>query len=96
MKEKKTKDPIVTELMNQLADRSNRGIIKYKNTRKAYFRIRFEQEAYAKMYEERTGIKISQVVIVIAVINSDPQVFFAYPDENIERLKEVINNYDTV
>jgi len=52
--------------------------------------------AYAKMYEERTGIKISQVVIVIAVINSDPQVFFAYPDENIERLKEVINNYDTV
>ena len=48
------------------------------------------------MYEERTGIKISQVVIVIAVINSDPQVFFAYPDENIERLKEVINNYDTV
>ena len=24
MKEKKTKDPIVTELMNQLADRSNR------------------------------------------------------------------------
>tara|TARA_B100000214_G_scaffold115847_1_gene81813 strand:+ start:498 stop:842 length:345 start_codon:yes stop_codon:yes gene_type:complete len=29
-----------------------KGIIKYKNTRKAYFRIRFEQEAYAKMYEE--------------------------------------------
>jgi len=35
MKEKKTKDPIVTELMNQLADRSNRGIIKYKNTMKS-------------------------------------------------------------
>ena len=35
MKEKKTKDPIVTELMNQLADRSNRGILKYKNTMKS-------------------------------------------------------------
>ena len=35
MKEKKTKDPIVTELMNQLANRSNIGIIKYKNTMKS-------------------------------------------------------------
>jgi len=34
MKEKKTKDPIVTELMNQMADRSNVGILKYKNTMK--------------------------------------------------------------
>jgi hypothetical protein len=29
-----------------------KGIIKYGDTRKAYFQIRFEQEAYAKMYEE--------------------------------------------
>ena len=35
MKEKKTKDPIVTELMNQANDVSNRGIIKYKNTMKS-------------------------------------------------------------
>ena len=48
------------------------------------------------MYEERTGIKISQVVIVIAVSDNDPQVFFADPDEHITRLREVINNYDTV
>jgi genome maintenance exonuclease 1 len=52
--------------------------------------------AYAKMYEERTGIKISQVVIVIAVSDNSPQVFFADPDEHITRLREVINNYDTV
>ena len=52
--------------------------------------------AYAKMYEERTGIKISQVVIVIAVSDNDPQVFFANPDEHMPRLREVINNYDTV
>ena len=52
--------------------------------------------AYAKMYEERTGIKISQVVIVIAVVDGNPQVFHANPDEHIIRLKEVINNYDTV
>ena len=30
----KTKDDIVTELMNQMADRSNIGILKYKNTMK--------------------------------------------------------------
>ena len=30
----KTKDDIVTELMNQMADRSNRGILKYKTTMK--------------------------------------------------------------
>ena len=30
----KTTDDLVTELMNQMADRSNRGIIKYKNTMK--------------------------------------------------------------
>ena len=35
MKVRMTKDPIVTELQNQLADRSNRGIIKYKNTMKS-------------------------------------------------------------
>ena len=52
--------------------------------------------AYAKMYEERTGIKITQVVIVIAVSDNSPQVFFADPDEHITRLREVINNYDTV
>lgn len=28
----KTKDPIVTRLMNRMAERSNIGIIKYKNT----------------------------------------------------------------
>jgi len=30
----KTKDVIVTELMNQMANRSNIGILKYKNTMK--------------------------------------------------------------
>ena len=48
---------------------------------------------YAKMYEERTGIKVSQVVIVIAVVDGTPQVFYPNPDEHVERLQEVINNY---
>jgi len=29
-----------------------RGLIKYENARKAYYQIRFEQEAHAKMYEK--------------------------------------------
>ena len=48
------------------------------------------------LYGNGTGIKISQVVIVIAVIDNNPQIFHAVPDEHIDRLKEVINNYDTV
>tara|TARA_R100001082_G_C4212792_1_gene95808 strand:- start:70 stop:414 length:345 start_codon:yes stop_codon:yes gene_type:complete len=28
------------------------GLVKYRNAQKAYYQIRFEQEAYAKMYEE--------------------------------------------
>ena len=49
--------------------------------------------AYAKMYEERTGNKVTQVVIVIAVVDGTPQIFYADPDEHVERLQEVINNY---
>ena len=49
--------------------------------------------AYAKMYEERTGNKVTQVVIVIAVVDGTPQVFYADPDEHVERLQEVINSY---
>ena len=48
------------------------------------------------MYEERTGIKISLVDIVIPGSDNVQQVFFADPDEHITRLREVINNYDTV
>ena len=49
--------------------------------------------AYAKMYEERTGNKVTQVVIVIAVVDGTPQIFYADPDEHVERLQEVINSY---
>ena len=49
--------------------------------------------AYAKMYEERTGNKVTQVVIVIAVVDGTPQIFYANPDEHVERLQEVINSY---
>jgi len=49
--------------------------------------------AYAKMYEERTGTKVTQVVIVIAVVDGTPQIFYADPDEHVERLQEVINSY---
>ena len=49
--------------------------------------------AYAEMYEERTGNKVTQVVIVIAVVDGTPQIFYADPDEHVERLQEVINSY---
>lgn len=51
---------------------------------------------YAKMFEERTGVKVSKIVIVIAVIDSYPQIYYSDPDVHVDKLKEVINSYNTV
>ena len=56
---------------------------------------------YASAYEERTGIKIPQVVIIIAVENEQPQLFVEETDNwehIIWKAKELyeLNNNDTV
>ena len=56
---------------------------------------------YASAYEERTGIKIPQVVIIIAVENEQPQLFVEKMDDwehviwEAKKLYE-LNNSDTV
>ena len=47
--------------------------------------------AYSKMWEERTGEAIDQLVILIAVDNNDPQVFIADSNEWYDELKCVID-----
>ena len=56
---------------------------------------------YASAYEERTGIKVPQVVIIIAVENEQPQLFVEKTDNwehIIWKAKELyeLNNNDTV
>ena len=52
--------------------------------------------AYAMMWEERTGMPISQVVIAIAVANHAPQVFFGKPDDYIEQFKDLRAKFDII
>ena len=59
----------------------------------AYF---MQCSAYAMMWEERTGMPISQVVIAIAVANHAPQVFFGKPDDYIEQFKDLRTKFDII
>ena len=75
------------------------SIIDYKTSRKPkrkqwctnYF---CQETAYAIMWEERTGMPITQLVTIIAVDNSKPQVFVEHRDNWTKMLKETIYEYE--
>jgi genome maintenance exonuclease 1 len=48
---------------------------------------------YAKAFEERTGQKIEQGVVLIGVDDAEPQEFFINPDDYIEHFKAVRETY---
>ena len=74
------------------------SIVDYKTSRKlkkkewisGYF---MQCAAYAVMWEERTGMPITQLVVMIAVDNELPQVFIEHRDNWIKPLFEVIEQY---
>lgn len=74
------------------------SIIDYKTSRKPkqvkwitnYF---MQEAAYAIMWEERTGMPIVQLVTIISVDNSEPQVFIEHRDNWIRPLQDVIKQY---
>ena len=74
------------------------SIIDYKTSRKpkkkewitGYF---LQCAAYAIMWEERTGMPITQLVIMIAVDNEDPQVFIEHRDNWTDKLWDTIKQY---
>lgn len=74
------------------------SIVDYKTSRKpkkkewidGYF---MQCCAYSIMWEERTGIPITQLVVMIAVDNEEPQVFIEHRDNWTEKLWNVINEY---
>lgn len=52
--------------------------------------------AYAVMYEERTGIPIDTIVIIMAVDGNEPQLFKVKRDDYINGYREVRKNYEEV
>jgi genome maintenance exonuclease 1 len=77
------------------------SIIDFKTSSKpkleSYILNYFTQaSAYAVMFEERTGISVSRLAIIIAVENDQPQVFIKKRDDYIGKFIEYRNLYDTI
>jgi len=53
-----------------------------------------QESAYAIMWEERTGIPITQLVTIIAVDDEEPQVFMEHRDNHTEKLLSTIKEYN--
>ena len=85
-----------TDLIAEFDDRLS--VIDYKTSNKKktwemchqYF---MQGTFYAIAYEERTGIPVDTIVIIMAVQNEQPLLFVEKRDEWIEPLKEVIYKY---
>ena len=83
---------LIAEFDNQLA------VIDYKTSRKiktwemchSYF---MQGAFYAMAYEERTGIPINNIVIIMAVENENPSLFRETKDRWIEPLNQVRHKY---
>lgn len=66
-----------------------------KPKKKEYIENYFIQEsAYAIMWEERTGIPITQLVTIIAVDQHEPQVFIEHRDNWTNKLIGTIKEYN--
>ena len=66
-----------------------------KPKKKEYITNYFIQEsAYAIMWEERTGIPITQLVTIIAVDQHEPQVFIEHRDNWTDDLLSTIKEYN--
>jgi len=74
------------------------SIIDFKTSRKrktpSMIKQYFMQEAgYAVMWEERTGMPITQLVTIIAVDNHPAQVFIEHRDNWINQLKDTVTKW---
>jgi len=75
---------------NSVIDWKTSRKIKKKEWVSGYF---MQCAAYAIMWEERTGMPITQLVVGIAVDNEQPQVFIAHRDDWDKELIKTINEY---
>jgi genome maintenance exonuclease 1 len=67
------------------------GKLKKKEWISSYF---MQCAAYAVMYEERTGIPISKLVVIIAVEGENPQVFIEKRDNWVSDLLKARDSYE--
>ena len=58
---------------------------------KNYF---MQESAYSIMWEERTGMPITQLVTIISVDNHDPQIFIEHRDTWVRPLRDTIAQYN--
>jgi genome maintenance exonuclease 1 len=75
------------------------SIIDYKTSMKPkrldWVKNYFMQEsAYSIMWEERTGMPITQLVTIISVDNHEPQVFIEHRDNWVRPLRDTIAQYN--
>ena len=75
---------------NSIVDYKTSRRLKKKEWVKGYF---MQCCAYAIMWEERTGQPITQLVVLIAVDNEEPQVFIEHRDNWVKPLLDVIDQY---
>jgi genome maintenance exonuclease 1 len=67
-----------------------------KRKESSYIENYFMQcSAYAIMYEERFNIPINKTVVIIAVEDDEPQVFFETRDNHVKRLLEFRDIYES-
>ncbi len=64
--------------------------VKTKEDIPAYFAQRV---AYALMYEELVGVKIHQIVVIMAVEGSDPILFVERTRDHVKTLKMYMDYY---
>lgn len=65
-----------------------------KEKKESWIENYFVQETgYAKMYEERSGIKVDQIVTLITCQNGFTQVFIKDPEDYVPLLKDYIAEY---
>ena len=65
-----------------------------KRKKKEWISNYFQQtSAYAVMYEERTEIPVSQIVVLVAVENDHPQLFVEKRDDHIHDCIDTIGKY---
>jgi len=76
-----------------IIDFKTSGKLKEESWIKGYF---MQCSAYAVMYEERTGIPVSQIVIMIAVDSEYPQVFIKKRNDYIKDFISYREVYDDV
>jgi len=75
---------------NSVIDWKTSKKFKKKEWVSAYF---MQCAAYAIMWEERTGMPITQLVVGIAVDNEQPQIFIEHRDNWDKELIKTINEY---